>query len=46
MDLSSWGTAATTNKILSDNGVLQTIKAEVALTPGQKQLFLRLQVTH
>ena len=45
-DLSSWTNATTIDQILSDNGFLQVIKAKVAITSSDKQLFLRLAVSH
>jgi hypothetical protein len=46
-DLTTWQTVTPTNQILSDNGIVQVIKAQVPRSnagPGGK-LFLRLRVT-
>lgn len=47
-DLVSWTTVSSVNQVVSDNGILQVIKAQVPRSNAgaNGKLFLRLRVSH
>jgi hypothetical protein len=44
-DLKIWQNTGVTEQILGSNGVEQTVRAQLPITPGEQRLFMRVLVT-